>query len=580
MSQDGTTVDSAKNTGNIARQTLTVPGTSFTQNYRYDALYRLTEAKETTGTNQNWIQNWSYDRYGNRLAFTKNIAGDTLAPNPSVDQNTNRFNSGQGFTYDKNGNIVQDVDSATSLYRSFVFNADNKQVAVNDANGNPIGQYFYDGEGKRVKKVTATETTVFVYSSGKLVAEYSTQLAPNPSINFTTTDHLGSPRIITDAIGQVKSRRDFLPFGEELNAGIGSRTGENGLKYAPASDPVRQKFTGYQKDSETSLDFAEARMYANELGRFTAVDPLLVSGKSPDPQTFNRYAYTSDNPISRVDRNGQNWYVAWEKVNGIWYTKPKWCEGLCSGHLWGSASGSFRDPSTGLNWNWSARSFVFQNPDNRTFTALDFFENRSISTFGSAEAAQAQIASWNRQAAVNFIAGALSGYSFAFEFSGAAEGRRAETSSQMFAMGQRAGTGATIATAITGVGIASAVIGKFGHLGLGILKGIRVAEGPLSAFEHAGVFGFDSYKNLRSALGTGSGLHVHHLIEKRFAGVVGQNSREMLSIVLTETEHAEFTRSWRELIPCGTQATKNEVENAARVVYKDHPDILNALGLN
>ena len=31
-------IDEGKNTGNIARQTLTVPGTSFVQSYRYDSL--------------------------------------------------------------------------------------------------------------------------------------------------------------------------------------------------------------------------------------------------------------------------------------------------------------------------------------------------------------------------------------------------------------------------------------------------------------------------------------------------------------------------------------------------------------
>jgi uncharacterized protein RhaS with RHS repeats len=90
--------------------------------------------------------------------------------------------------------------------RTFVFDGDNKQTQVKDANGYVIGTYFYDGEGKRVKKVTSTETTVFVYSSGKLIAEYSTQLPQTPSVNYTTTDHLGSPRVITDQFGQVRSR--------------------------------------------------------------------------------------------------------------------------------------------------------------------------------------------------------------------------------------------------------------------------------------------------------------------------------------------------------------------------------------
>jgi len=37
----------------------------------------------------------------------------------------------------------------------------------------PIGQYFYDGDGKRVKKIPSTETMIFVYdASSQIVAEY------------------------------------------------------------------------------------------------------------------------------------------------------------------------------------------------------------------------------------------------------------------------------------------------------------------------------------------------------------------------------------------------------------------------
>jgi RHS repeat-associated protein len=294
-------VVTSKNTGNIARQTLTVPGTSFVQSYKYDSLYRLTEAVEKTGTTQNWIQNWDYDRYGNRLSFTQNIAGNTNATNPAVDPDTNRFTS-TNFQYDLSGNVTRDIDPVTSLSRTFVFNGNNKPSEVKDANGLTIGHYYYDGEGKRVKKVVGSETTVFVYSSGRLIAEYSTQAEQNPAVHFTTTDHLGSPRIITDQFGQVTSRRDFMPFGEEIDPSVGNRSNAS-LQYS-SGDSVRQTFTGYQKDDETSLDFAEARMYENRYGRFTAIDPLLASGKLGDPQSFNRYSYVENNPLSFTDKSG------------------------------------------------------------------------------------------------------------------------------------------------------------------------------------------------------------------------------------------------------------------------------------
>ena len=67
--------------------------------------------------------------------------------------------------------------------------------------------------------------------------------------SYTTTDHLGSPRVITDQLGQVKPRRDFMPFGEELTINVGARS--TALNYGSSADNVRQKFTGYQKDTET-----------------------------------------------------------------------------------------------------------------------------------------------------------------------------------------------------------------------------------------------------------------------------------------------------------------------------------------
>jgi RHS repeat-associated protein len=55
---------------------------------------------------------------------------------------------------------------------------------------------------------------------------------------------------------------------------------------------------------ETGLDFAEARYYNNIHGRFTAVDPLLASGQSGNPQSFNRYAYTMNQPLTMTDKTG------------------------------------------------------------------------------------------------------------------------------------------------------------------------------------------------------------------------------------------------------------------------------------
>jgi RHS repeat-associated protein len=67
---------------------------------------------------------------------------------------------------------------------------------------------------------------------------------------------------------------------------------------------VRQGFGGYEEDTETGLDFAQARYMSAAQGRFTSVDPLLASGTPVNPKTWNRYAYTLNNPLRYVDPTG------------------------------------------------------------------------------------------------------------------------------------------------------------------------------------------------------------------------------------------------------------------------------------
>ena len=294
--QLGFTYGGNQNNGNVVSQTITSPGFSATQTYNYDSLNRIKDAVEMTGGTTNWKQTFTYDRYGNRNfnASQTTTLGNCAANvcNPSIDPANNRINA-SGYVYDNAGNLTNDPQ-----LRAFTYDGENKQTKVVQQ-GATVGEYFYDGDGRRVKKIgttnNQTETTIFVYDAGgKMVAEYSTNPVPasEAKVNYPTSDHLGSPRINTDANGAVIARHDYLPFGEEISrAGYGA-------------DNLRQKFTSYERDIETDLDFAEARYYNNNHGRFTAVDPLMASGDPANPQTFNRYIYVRNNPLILTDPTG------------------------------------------------------------------------------------------------------------------------------------------------------------------------------------------------------------------------------------------------------------------------------------
>ncbi|MGH9941342.1 MAG: DUF4214 domain-containing protein [Pyrinomonadaceae bacterium] len=119
---------------------------------------------------------------------------------------------------------------------------------------------------------------------------------------WLTGDHLGTPRMVADKTGSLSGikRHDYLPFGEEVGAGVGGRTTGQGY----VADNVRQKFAGSERDGETGLDFMQARYYGSMMGRFTSPDPLLSSGEIEDPQTWNRYSYVLNNPLLYTDPLG------------------------------------------------------------------------------------------------------------------------------------------------------------------------------------------------------------------------------------------------------------------------------------
>jgi len=94
-------------------------------------------------------------------------------------------------------------------------------------------------------------------------------------VDWLVPDHLGTPRMIADKTGSLSGikRHDYLPFGEEFQAGTGGRTVGQGY----TADNIRQKFTDKERDNETSFDFFGARYYGATLGRFTSIDPLLAN---------------------------------------------------------------------------------------------------------------------------------------------------------------------------------------------------------------------------------------------------------------------------------------------------------------
>lgn len=104
-------------------------------------------------------------------------------------------------------------------------------------------------------------------------------------VTYYHNDHLGSPIAATDDTGAVAWQQAYDPWGLKLT----SNTDERG-------------YTGNWLDEDTGLADHKARWYTSSIGRFTAIDP--VKWHESNIHSFNRYAYSGNNPYTNVDVDG------------------------------------------------------------------------------------------------------------------------------------------------------------------------------------------------------------------------------------------------------------------------------------
>ncbi|WP_073116060.1 RHS repeat domain-containing protein [Fibrobacter sp. UWCM] len=333
-----------------AQQTIFFNGSvvSPSQKFEYDALYRLVKATgrehvsvnadsepEAEGYNaaqispqdgtamRNYAREWEYDSVGNILSMIHKFNGSQWTRRNAYATDSNRLTGttvGQttaNFTYNSHGSMA-------SMPHLSAMDWDFAEKLRHITRGTTEAYYNYDGNGIRTRKVVVkngvTETRLYLGGfeiwrksvNGMLEAERETLhvmddrkriaivetltvenavavAAPVPVQRYQLDNHLGSVSLELDGSANVISYEEYYPYGD-----TSYRAGRN----ASEVSQKRYRYTGKEKDEESSLYYCEQRYYAAHVSRWVSTDPTWLE------DGINLYAYVNGNPVSGVDPSG------------------------------------------------------------------------------------------------------------------------------------------------------------------------------------------------------------------------------------------------------------------------------------
>ena len=315
--------------------------TVIARQYDYDEVGNLV----TIDDQRNGVTRYSYDPIGRilsavqpqsseRFAFdpAHNLLDTTVAPVGRVEGNRIRVYEDKRYDYDAHGNVVEKLVGRHTRMR-FEWNPAHQLVRSVVARGSSEAaqtvSYAYDPFGRRIAKRDAFGVTRFVWDGNRLLCEQrgshsrtyvygedvfvplarvdavaGVEGAVRAEVRHLHTDHLGTPRELTDADGRVVWAARYRAWGNVLEVvqedasvdlSVGARADEFGV-----AQPIR--FQGQYCDTETGLHYNRYRYYDPDIAHYLTQDPIGFAGG------VNLYQYAPSS-TTWIDPLGLSKYV-------------------------------------------------------------------------------------------------------------------------------------------------------------------------------------------------------------------------------------------------------------------------------
>ena len=287
-----------------------------TTTYAYDSFDQLVR-ENNQAVGKTWT--YAYDSGGNILskteyAYTTGSLGAAVRTIPyGYDDATwsDLLTSigGQSLTADEIGNLLSDGTWTYTWQHG-------RQLAGMSKTGTNIA-YGYDSDGKRISKTVNGTAYNYHYLGDQLVELtwgsnklHFTYDSTGPlSVSYNGTEYFYVKNAQGDVTGLVTtSGTRVVTYTYDAWGNPLSTTGTMATTLG-AANPLR--YRGYVYDTETGLYYLQSRYYNPTWGRFINADDtaLLLSSPGKAHWDKNVFAYCDNNPLNRVDEDGECWDI-------------------------------------------------------------------------------------------------------------------------------------------------------------------------------------------------------------------------------------------------------------------------------
>ena len=286
------------------------------EGFFYDGLNRLTSTTLTdSGAGGGTLATtaYTYDHLGN--IKTKSDVGTYLYGGAGAGPHAVTEVEGEIYTYDRTGSLTvgggREItyasfnkpilirETATGDEAGFVYGPDRARIKQRIVENSIVREVVYLGAYERRTRLGSPDELVHYISAGGTVAIhtiYDDNLPATDKARYLHRDHLGSVDSITGETGVVIQRLSFDAHGKRRLADWTA-----GDPAAPDAETPRG-FTGHEHLDAVGLIHMNGRVYDSTLGRFLSADPHVQEPTAT--QSFNRYSYVGNNPLSYTDPSG------------------------------------------------------------------------------------------------------------------------------------------------------------------------------------------------------------------------------------------------------------------------------------